>query len=520
MPQEKTPGVYIEEKNAFPNSVVEVPTAVPAFIGYTETAQRGTDDLTNVPTRISSLVEFELYFGGPPNTTFTVKTKDTDGGEKDFEIPLEVTPVVQTHYLLYYGMRLFFDNGGGPCWIVSVGGYGEKPAGKDFDNAWPALVKQQEPTMIVVPDAVLLAKPEWAAVCQKAYKHCTTLGSRIAILDVYDGYKDRTYDDSDVISSNIDPDNPDSGGFRDRIQPEPASYAVAYYPWVNTNIVEAADVDYTWLEKDAREIIAKKLDKDLRVQLNLKEEDKLPVRMEELIKDINADDDTRKKEKENLNRLRDNRNILAPLSKDYSKLMEKVLQAINVMPPSAAIAGVYTRIDNTLGVFKAPANTGIASVLSPTVTISHKDQEDLNVPLDGKAVNAIRTFLGRGVLIWGARTLDGNSQDWRYINVRRTLIMLEQSIKFAAEAYVFAPNNASTWVTVSNMIGNFLNNQWKAGALVGATPAEAYSVAVGLGSTMTGNDILDGYMRVTVKVAVVRPAEFIVITFQQKMQTS
>lgn len=128
--------------------------------------------------------------------------------------------------------------------------------------------------------------------------------------------------------------------------------------------------------------------------------------------------------------------------------------------------------------------------------------------------------MGRGVLIWGARTLDGNSQDWRYINIRRTLIMLEQSIKLACEAYVFSPNNASTWTTLQTMLENFLNNQWKAGALAGSKPADAYEVDIGLGSTMTGNDILDGYMRVSVKVAVTRPAEFMVITFQQKMQTS
>lgn len=177
-------------------------------------------------------------------------------------------------------------------------------------------------------------------------------------------------------------------------------------------------------------------------------------------------------------------------------------------------------MDNSIGVFKAPANTGINSVVSPALDMTSADQEDLNVPLDGKAINAIRAFPGRGVLIWGARTLDGNSQDWRYINVRRTIIMLEQSIKFACLAYVFEANVASTWVTVQNMISNFLTNQWKAGALAGAKPEEAFSVDVGLGSTMTADDILNGFMNVTVKVALVRPAEFIVITFQQKMQTS
>ncbi len=490
MAQKKTPGVYIEEKNAFPNAVVEVPTAVPAFIGYTEKAERGSRDLINVPTRISSLVEFELYFGGPPDTKVSIDNNT-------------VTTVPATRFLLYYGMRLFFNNGGGACWIVSVGRYVEdknepvtKSAG-DFEKAWPALVKEQEPTMIVVPDAVLLSPDDWKAVSDAAFAHCVKLRSRIAILDIYDGYKARTNSDDDVISG--------TAGFRNRIENDFPSFGVTYYPWLNTNIVEAADLDYTRLDSGSRSAVASKVTLELG--------DNPPAQATALVDRLTATDADAKS-------VRTTHNALLALSEEYRNAMAAVLHAINVMPPSAAIAGVYTRTDNTLGVFKAPANTGITSVLSPTVNISHDDQEDLNVPLDGKAVNAIRTFLGRGVLIWGARTLDGNSQDWRYINVRRTLIMLEQSIKAAAEAYVFAPNNASTWVTVSNMIGNFLNNQWKAGALVGATPAEAYSVSVGLGSTMTANDILDGYMRVTVKVAVVRPAEFIVITFQQKMQTS
>jgi len=158
--------------------------------------------------------------------------------------------------------------------------------------------------------------------------------------------------------------------------------------------------------------------------------------------------------------------------------------------------------------------------VSLTVHISHDDQEDLNLPLDGKAVNAIRAFPGLGILIWGARTLDGNSQDWRYVNVRRTLIMLEQSIKYAMAAYVFAPNADATWVTVKGMVDNFLTNQWKAGALAGSNSSDAFSIDIGLGKTMTANDILEGTMRMEVKVAVTRPAEFIVLTFQQEMQTS
>lgn len=185
------------------------------------------------------------------------------------------------------------------------------------------------------------------------------------------------------------------------------------------------------------------------------------------------------------------------------------------------MAGVFTSVDNSRGVWKAPANVSLNSVVAPTFNVNDSIQENLNVDaVSGKSINAIRTFTGLGVLVWGARTLDGNSQDWRYVNVRRTIIMIEQSIKLAARSYVFEPNDANTWVTVKSMIENFLFNLWKRGALAGTKPEDAYQVLIGLGSTMTANDILDGYMNVTVLLALVRPAEFIVLTFQQQQQKS
>ena len=96
------------------------------------------------------------------------------------------------------------------------------------------------------------------------------------------------------------------------------------------------------------------------------------------------------------------------------------------------MAGIYAMVDNTRGVWKAPANVSLNYVNSPTETISDLEQEDLNMPMNGKAINAIRTFPGEGIKVWGARTLDGNSQDWRYINVRRTMLFIEESVKNAA----------------------------------------------------------------------------------------
>jgi phage tail sheath protein FI len=211
---------------------------------------------------------------------------------------------------------------------------------------------------------------------------------------------------------------------------------------------------------------------------------------------------------------------LAVTSTLYPKIMDEARGLMNVMPPSAAMAGLYTMVDNTRGVWKAPANVSVAGVIKPAVEISHGDQEDLNVTTAGKSINAIRSFIGEGALVWGARTLDGNSLDWRYINVRRTMIMLEESCRIAAKAMVFEPNVGNTWVTIKSMISNFLTGIWKRGGLAGAVPDDAFSVQVGLGETMTPEDILEGILRVTVLVAISRPAEFIEITFQQQMQKS
>ena len=177
-------------------------------------------------------------------------------------------------------------------------------------------------------------------------------------------------------------------------------------------------------------------------------------------------------------------------------------------------------VDNNINIAKAPANLTMGSVVSPTIDITNENQEELNLPINGKAVNAIRSFPGKGSLVWGARTLDGNSKDYRYISVRRTMIFLEQSIKAAAEAYVFSPNDGTTWSSLRATVYNFLNNQWSAGILAGSTPQDAFAIDIGLGTTMTSNDILDGILKMSIKVAIVRPAEFIVITFEQQQQKS
>lgn len=478
----KHPGVYIVEQPAFPNSVVEVATAVPVFIGYTETATYKGQDLTNKPWRISSMAEYLACFGGAPTYQFNVNTtKPATNPAKAFTANAKDYYVVPaqgaTLYLLYASMQFFFQNGGGICYIISVGNYTSAIDAKQIKAGIDLLVKEQEPTMIVTPDAIRLPIADFTDVQSAALQHCGTIRSRVAILDVYDGYKELA--ENPVVD------------FRNKVGMNYLDFAAAYYPWLDTNVLGDDEVGYG-------SIVAA----DLAA----------------LIKDegqVKGDP---------LTDLKDNPvmlgKTLASSSPAYAQAIAEIKRQLNRMPPSPAIAGIYSMVDANSGVWKAPANVSVSGVIAPTVNLSDQDQDDLNVDIYGKSINAIRAFIGQGVLVWGARTLDGNSLDWRYIGVRRTMIMLEQSIMQATKAYVFENNVSTTWVTIKSMIGNFLTGIWKRGGLAGAVPGDAFQVFCGLGETMTSDDILEGILRVTVLVAVTRPAEFIEITFQQQMQKS
>lgn len=537
----KTPGVYIEEKNAFPNSVVAVATAVPAFIGYTKKAERQGKSVFNKPIRITSLVEFEQIFGGAPNYKFTIDALDPDAAKLEREtFPLGLGADRKDYkitwgegiYRLYNSVRIFYQNGGGNCWIVSVGDY-SAPLDKDqLVGAIDLLKDEPEPTMVLVPDALSFDDAnDCFSVYTACLDHCQAEQNRVTLMDVPGANSDQVYVARDLIQS-----------FRGGVGANYLQWGASYFPWLDTNVVSDREITFLNFDIDSLKplllVTAPAPDPNANEKQKAKEE-KLAKEIEahnaiieRILKTVPVEgndgyytiisenpDGTEgdpKTVEESLF-LAVEANLRGMSSVYKSILVKEAVKKVNLLPASAAMAGVYTAVDNSRGVWKAPANVSLNSVIAPNFTISNDLNDELNMPLNGKAVNAIRTFPGQGVIVWGARTLDGNSQDWRYVNVRRTMIFLEQSIKAAARAYVFEPNDANTWILVQGMISNFLNNVWKAGGLFGSTPGDAYDVQVGLGSTMTANDILDGYMRITVRVAVVRPAEFIVITFQQKM---
>lgn len=662
----KTPGVYVEEVALFPPSVAQVETAIPAFVGYTGKAEDPNGkNLTGLPVKIKSLVEFQALFGVEYKPeSFRVVTDETKRNAI-----VSITP--EKRFYLYESMRLFYDNGGGNCYIVSVGSYDDDIEFAALKTGFDTLRKYDEPTLLLSPDAVGLLDgnddpdlTQFAELQKLALKQCADLQDRFAILDVMQGH----------LAEDIS--NQPVSDFRDSIGINSLSYGAAYYPWVissynykfgirqlqffdvsdlNTEIVDLTTfsndvnenvlleklaetqedsdaitditepvVDLSELRKHGVEYIREQFGNykssiaagqapilnitaylDLLASLvgcfekaditsdtgsNFHKEVQLlktNVVLTDAIKHLvsveknpasiantHASRDAAALEalysfletewfggdtyagivadatvfsNDNPGRLAiiDALNATADvILRAYQGLLsaalfyesqaekalfsshhffhgvnDKVKDYMRTLPPSAAIAGIYASVDRLRGVWKAPANTSLNSVIGPVVKIDSRDQENLNVHSTGKSVNAIRAFIGQGTLVWGARTLAGNDNEWRYVPVRRFFIMVEESTKKATEPFVFEPNDANTWVKVRAMVENFLILQWRTGALHGAKPEDAFFVRVGLGETMTELDILEGRMIVEIGMAVVRPAEFIILRFSHKMLT-
>ncbi|WP_228458143.1 phage tail sheath C-terminal domain-containing protein [Chryseobacterium schmidteae] len=638
----KTPGVYINEIDAFPPSIAQVATAIPAFVGYTQKAIS-----LNVPTRISSLLEYEQFFGGAPSPASISVDLDSN------LVPLDTSSVTESKFKLYNSMRLFYANGGGECYIVSIGLYTDNPAfdattKEKFTDGIDRLEKYDEPTLILFPDAVNLLAPDLGAVQVHSLTQCQKLMDRFTIMDVKQA------------ANLID----DSEDFRDEIGNQNLKYGAAYYPYLQANFpyqfrfndisgIGSGKVDFTsiygndllispllnnfdvtykkvyqniapkgfyteWnsLDKSKNSIntladtqdyvdklwsylkilgqttmltnpfktyvqslilislkqYAQKLidfkdiyddlqiagtDPDVDPPVNLADLDanpdvdfddiiwrngafvasttnnpydgalktagladkaKIQAALDKLSSQIITAVSSAMTALENYVMAEEN-NLISNIPL-FSIIVSKLSQSMNTVPPSGAIAGIYAQTDATRGVWKAPANVSVNGIIGLTDDINDKDQENMNIHETGKSINAIRKFTGRGNLVWGARTLAGNSNDWRYVNVRRLANMIEESVKKACMQFVFEPNVAQTWVNVKGMIENYLTTLWNDGALAGAKPEHAFFVAVGLNQTMSAQDILEGRMIVKIGYAPSRPAEFIILEFKQMQQKS
>lgn len=647
----KTPGVYVEEIAKLPPSVAQVETAIPAFIGYTQIAKNLTaGDLDKIPKRIGSLVEYEQFYGyGPSPIVDVVNINDANAF---------VSAKVSSKYFLYDSLRMFYANGGGDCYIVSVGDYDDNISESAFTGGLTAIAKETEPTILLFPDAVTLDDSAISNVQVAALTQSNDLQDRVTVMDVKEtdtlgatfrskiginnldygavytpwlkvnlpknvtyndvkgvikrsgiavtldalttdtalqtavGNLNKAFADVTLIDTKTKVLSPSNGILREKLNELSANF-VAVGGNTNANLKAlylfffsiAGQVNkyiaggvgdaltYTALKDDVAAAVTSNFNATYKTVMGLSKETVTDVtgytytagetttisdsfshanwagvaaEPETTVINIAGNTAT-----DNENKRMIAFNNLVPLFEDvnqsyltlvvgaaaqytktldtslalqfpmYKAILNGVSNSMTTMPPSGAVAGVYAATDRTRGVWKAPANVSLTNVVSPTVTFTKTELENLNVDaVAGKSVNAIRSFVGKGTLVYGARTLAGNDNEWRYISVRRFFNMVEESSKNATEAFVFEPNDANTWVKVQGMLENFLTTLWRQGALQGEKPEHAFYVAVGLGKTMTSLDILEGRMIVEIGMAVVRPAEFIILRFSHKMAES
>ena len=614
----KTPGVYVEEITKFPPSVAPVATAIPAFIGYTEKATKALNgDLATIPTRITSMLDYETYFGQAfKETAITVQVTSDDKIVVDNPSP--------SNYKMYYAMQMYFANGGGPCYVVSVGTYGKTSPDAvsldDLEDGLAAIRKEDEPTLLLFPDSQSLSETNFYAINQSALTQCNQLQDRFTIMDTFgddedaignfrsgislgkdylkygaayypflDTILDYAYNDKSVVVIEKSTELPEDriAAIRDGIDSASLTRALKKLGTLNTEFGTMLAADVLKCIPDVNTQVSKivsylnQLKLDLQLIATIGDEiaeleatavsDWIEANIDILLASLEGISGSVASQTTKSGLVTDIGDVFtalgvsgpafidgfvasvatvksteitalyaaievidpSPSTVEYAlneleslnnTLYNRIKGAISDYPvtlaPSSAMAGIYARVDNTLGVWKAPANVGVSYVQKPTVQISNEEQSEMNVTSSGKSVNAIRTFKGKGTLVWGARTLAGNDNEWRYISVRRFFSFVEESVSEASEQFVFEPNTANTWVRLRSMIENFLIQQWKAGALAGAKPEEAFYVRVGLGQTMTAEDILEGRMIVEIGMAAVRPAEFIVLRFSHKMQES
>jgi phage tail sheath protein FI len=492
-----TPGIYVEEISTLPPSVAEIATAIPAFIGYTET-HTGEQPIIKV---IRSLRDYEESFGQAPSAPWKIIVREVEAEQFSYEIQdssgQSVPIFSKPKFLLWYAIDHYFRNGGGRCFVVSIGSTdpGSDFAKDKFLNGIEELEKADDPTLVVIPEATQLGK-DYGEIYQRALAHAFKMKDRFAIIDT-------KIDATKTSPSDITAES--AKGLRGVVGTERLDRGAAYYPDLITTLshrIVTSKLEVTITKTDIASSSAAASSTAGSTTAGS------GAAASGTAGSSAAGSSTSSK----LDSLSTGTNNI-----HYNKILKILSDQRVILPPSAAIAGAYASVDRERGIWKAPANISLQAVVAPVIQVTTEDQEGLNIDSTGKSINAIRSFPGSGTLVWGARTLDGNSNEWRFIPVRRLFISVEESVKKATAFAVFEPNDISTWLKVKGMIDSYLYTLWERGALQGTKAEQAYFVNVGLGKTMTTDDILAGKLIVEIGLAAVRPAEFIILRFSHKL---
>jgi phage tail sheath protein FI len=511
MPEYLSPGVYIEEVNNGPRPIEGVGTAMAAFVGF---APAGP---VNKPLLVTNWTQYINSFGALE-----------EGGVRNPHIP---------GAFLSHAVYGYFMNGGGRCYVTriappSANGKEEKPQALQLPSrsskAVPSLnftaqsapssditISIEPPTGEAPPEGSFTVKVSMGDVSE-SYEN-VNLGKKGSpvVEKVNAASKLVTVAEATSTGSIVDR-APELGNYLIKAAAPVAPPAIKA-PQLIGDVTQRSGVEGLEIADDVTMVcvpdlmsayLSGAIDKDgvKAVQLAMISHcERLSDRMAILdpLPDLNPQDVKRWREVES-----NFDSKFATLYYPWIKISGPDGKPMSV-PPCGHIAGIWARNDAERGVHKAPANEVIRGVLEPATEITKGEQDTLNP----SGINCIRTFTGRGVRIWGARTLSSDAA-WRYINVRRLFNYVEKSIENGTQWVVFEPNDTRLWSAVRRDVNSFLTTVWRDGALFGATPSEAFFVKCD--AELNPPEVRDqGRLIIEVGMSPVKPAEFVIFRFSQ-----
>lgn len=370
-----------------------------------------------------------------------------------------VSAVCHCHFYLHSCIKQYFDNGGGTCEILSLGNYNEPLHAVTFMMAIKQLPAEATFTLIAMPDAVTL--PELPQLQQQLLQYCQQQANCMAILDL-------PYCDNQTLPATVT-------AFRHQIGDTALHNGSTFLPWVEVDMPSARHYKHLEIKYTPGAATAwREFQKATRIQSRL---------------------------------FRDHLNHLPNL------LLRRMI------PPCGTIAGLLYANDQERGVWKLPS-APVNHVHSLSATINDAQQAGLNIDAaQGKSINTLRHFLGRGILLWGGRTLAGNDTEWRYISCKRTFNFLRASIHHYLNNQSFVHNDETTWSQIREACNLFLLKQWRAGALQGEKSKHAFYVRIGINETMSSQDIAEGRLIILAGFALSRPAEFTTLIIKHQLHS-
>lgn len=450
-----------------------MPLTTPAFMGYTEKAV-GLDgrELRFRPTLIQSLADYEELFGKMSPFRFPIYPEDGGSGRGDrvhFELNGKkywVEKGLSPYYLLYPSLKLYFENGGSECWIVSIGEYETLgslnwPQTSDFEEGLNSLedILTPHPTLVLAPDLVNLSFEDGSQVKQQMLSRAGRLQDRFVLMDLP---LDEGTDHKRIINE-----------FYTGIGNQFLSYGAAWYPGVKANVIQGKDCSLDNIDSLAIGAVMT--------------EDLLPG---------GPDDEP-----------------------GYHTVMHALAEQANRLPVSPAMAGLISRIDRTENLQALSGVLGIQGVKAPLIDLDLDATASLFLDTRSwKSVNPLKGGIDPNLVnSMGVRTISARDEVYGFISSRLIMTYVEKAIRDFLVHYAFELNNQQTWKKIETKVDAFLRGLWEDGLLFGDRQTSAWFVNIGLGTSMSEQDLNSGLLRLKIGLALAQPAEYVTAEFIQNV---